>query len=234
MKRIDSRRLRLGIAFASAAVFAVLLIAASQIGAATEKPPAPSAAPDAAERLFAGIPQKGPVLGSPRAPLTLVEYADLQCPYCAQWALQTLPVLVEDYVRTGRLRIVFRGLAFIGPDSELAVKTAIAAGRHGRLWDVVDALYRAQGAENSGWVDDELLAEIAGQAHLDYDRLAAERDLPAVERELAQARRAAAVAGVRGTPAFALGRTGGPPALLRLSSLAPEGIVPPLEEAQAA
>ena len=93
--------------------------------------------------------------------MTLVEYADLQCPYCAQWALDALPTLVEDYVKPGKLRIVFRGLAFIGPDSDKALRTAIAAGENDHLWDVVHGLYVHQGAENAGWVTDGLVTEIA-------------------------------------------------------------------------
>ena len=84
--------------------------------------------------------------------MTLVEYADLQCPYCAQWSRETLPVLVDEYVATGKLRIVFHGLAFIGADSDKALRTAIAAGQDDHLWDVVHGLYASQGAENSGWV----------------------------------------------------------------------------------
>ncbi len=93
--------------------------------------------------------------------MTLVEYADLQCPYCAQWARETLPVLVDEYVEAGKLRIVFQGLAFIGPDSDKALRTAIAAGQDNHLWDVVHGLYASQGAENSGWVTDGLVGEIA-------------------------------------------------------------------------
>ena len=89
------------------------------------------------------------MLGNPDAPVTLVEYVDLQCPYCAEWAVRTFPVLVSDYVRTGKLRIVFHGLAFIGPDSDTALRTALAAGREDRLWDVVAGFYVRQGAENA-------------------------------------------------------------------------------------
>src|SRR4051812_750117 len=80
--------------------------------------PRPAAAVTAKTRAFPGIPQQGAALGRPTAPVTLVEYADLQCPYCAEWARRTLPVLASDYVRSGRLRIVFRGLAFVGPESD--------------------------------------------------------------------------------------------------------------------
>ena len=67
--------------------------------------------------MFDGIPQDGVALGDPDAPITLVEFADLQCPFCAEWAIEALPVYVEDYVRTGQMRIEFRPLTFIGNDS---------------------------------------------------------------------------------------------------------------------
>ena len=84
------------------------------------------------EAMLDGIPQDGIALGEPDAPVTLVEYADLQCPFCAEWALQTFPELVADYVRDGRLRIEFRGLTFIGPESEDALRAALAAGEQGQ------------------------------------------------------------------------------------------------------
>jgi protein-disulfide isomerase len=78
------------------------------------------------EALLDGVPQNGTVFGEDDAPVTLVEYADLQCPFCAEWALRTFPELVTDYVREGQLRIEFRGLSFIGPESEDALRTALA------------------------------------------------------------------------------------------------------------
>jgi protein-disulfide isomerase len=135
-----------------AVLLASVMIGASQLGARSggaratgATPPLASNGPDAA--LFAGIAQHGAALGSPRAAVTLVEYVDLQCPYCAEWTRQTLPVVVLNYVRSGKLRIVFRGLAFIGPESQLALETAVAAADD-KLWNVVHALYRVQGAEN--------------------------------------------------------------------------------------
>lgn len=209
---------------ASAAVVAAALIVASQLGARDE----PEAAPVRAG-LFTGIPQDGLVLGHDDAPVTLVEYADLQCPYCAQWSLGTLPTLVSRYVRTGRLRVVFRGLAFIGPESETALRTAVAAGREGRLWDVVHGLYGRQGPENAGWVTDDLLHEVAADAGLDGDTLADRRGEPWVDAQLEASRALAKEAGVEGTPAFQLGRTGGPLELVRVDSLGPEALTPAID-----
>lgn len=222
-----TRRRRLAAALAAAAVAATALIAAAQLRA-DEQAARPAAAPQGA-RPLAGIPQQGAFLGRADAPITLVEYADLQCPYCAEWARRTLPVLVSAYIRPGKLRIEFRGLAFLGPDSVVALRTAVAAGRHDRLWDIVDGLYLAHGAENSGWVSDALLQEIAERAGLDYDRLVAEREQPWVARELERASASARAAHVEGTPAFELGRTGGPLSRVQVRSLDPAGITPAIE-----
>ena len=209
-----------------AAALAVALIATSQLGARDRE--AKPAATHAGHSSLAGIPQRGIVLGDPDAPVTLVEYADLQCPYCAEWAVRTFPILVSDYVRTGKLRIVFHGLAFIGPDSDTALRTALAAGRDDRLWDVVAGFYVRQGAEN-GWVTDDLVGDVVAEAGLDAGRLRETRDASWVTAELRSAQSAADAAGVQGTPSFQLGRTGGALELVKLRSLGPEGITPAID-----
>ncbi len=206
-----------------AAALAVGLISTSQLSARDRE--AKPAAAHAAHSSLAGIPQRGIVLGKPGAPVTLVEYVDLQCPYCAEWAVRTFPVLVSDYVRTGKLRIVFHGLAFIGPDSDAALRTALAAGREDRLWDVVAGFYARQGAENA-WVTDELVDDVVAEAGLDGATVRATGDHSWVTAELRRAQAAADAAGVRGTPSFQLGRTGGALELVKLRSLGPEGITP--------
>src|SRR5262245_5220798 len=158
MVRTPTRAQRRFLGMVLAAVVASgVLVLVSQLtaddGAKRESAPATHVGPS----LFAGVTQQGAALGSPAAPLTLTEYADLQCPYCAQWARETLPVLVRDYVRTGKLRIVFRGLAFLGSDSHRALRAAHAAGEQNHLWDVVHGLFTRQGAENTGWVSNDLL-----------------------------------------------------------------------------
>ena len=64
-----------------------------------------------------GIPQAGSVLGSPSAMVTLVEYADPQCPACRNYTQSIFPNLVDEYVRTGKVATEFRGFPFIGEDS---------------------------------------------------------------------------------------------------------------------
>jgi protein-disulfide isomerase len=218
----------------AAAALAVGLVATS-LATRSEDPPPPSqpALLDSTEtsRLFDGIPQRGTVLGRPDAPVTLVEYGDLQCPYCAAWSSGALPSLVDEYVRTGKLRIEFRGLAFIGPESDLGLRAALAAGEQRKLWHVVDLLYRNQGPENSGWLTDETLRQVGASVELDVERMLARRSAMTAKLEAAQA--AATAAGVDGTPSFEVGRTGGPLRRVQISSLNADALRPAIESALA-
>jgi len=220
------KRLPLVAALAGAAAVAAALVAASLLGsnAGPADPTLPRQAlakPVERDALFRGIRQDGIALGSPQAPVTLVEYADLQCPYCAQWARDTFPTIVEEYVRDGRVRVVFRGLAFIGADSDIALRAALAAGQQDRLWDVVHGLFVQQGAENSGWVSDAVIRSFDGTG-VDTQRMLDSTHSPGVERQLAAAQSAATAAGVPGTPFFQAGRTGAALVHLEVDSLDPE------------
>jgi protein-disulfide isomerase len=208
--------------FATAALAGISLLSATRGAARTASAAAPG--------LFSGIPQRGPALGDPRAPVTLVEYADLQCPYCAAWARETLPVLVREYVRPGRLRIVFHGLAFLGPDSGVGLTAAVAAGAQNHLWDVVDALYARQGTENSGWLTPVLLGDVMRAVPgLDASRVERDRSADATGAQIRAAASAAQAAGVQGTPSFEVGPTGGTLHLVSLTSLAPDGLRPAID-----
>jgi protein-disulfide isomerase len=164
--------------------------------------------------------------------VTLVEYADLQCPYCAEWAREALPTVVSEYVRTGQVRIVFRGLAFLGAESELALRMVVAAGEQNKQWNLLEELYRRQGYENSGWVGDELDAAAAA-AGLHMSRLDRLAWSDGTTRAIAAGARAAQHAGVQGTPSFELGPTGGTLQPIRPSSLDAAGIRPALDAALA-
>jgi protein-disulfide isomerase len=194
-----------------AAGLAAALIAVSATGAEDTSAPTTVHGVAATEALLRGIPQRGNVLGRPDAPVTIVEYADYQCPYCARWALDTLPALVDEYVRPGKAKIVFQGIAILGEDSATALETAVAAAAQDKLWHVSELLFHNQGDENAGWVTDDLLQEIgASVPGLDAEALMDSRELPAVAAAIGNAQAAAQGAGVMGTPFFEIGRTGGP------------------------
>jgi protein-disulfide isomerase len=160
--------------------------------------------------LFTGVPQNGTAVGSPRAPVTVYEFADLQCPLCRDVALQTLPDAIRKHVRTGQVRIVYQDLAFLGPDSVKAAHAAAAAGNQDRLWQFVHLMYANQGEENSGWVTDALLERIwSAIPGLDVARAKRDAAAGAGAADLALARNLARRYGIDGTPSFMAGRTGG-------------------------
>lgn len=180
-------------------------------------------------RMLRGIPQNGAWLGSPKAPLVLVEYVDLQCPYCAVFSERTLPSILRSHVRTGRVRVLFRGLAFVGPDSSTALRWTYGAARQNKLWNVLELLYANQGTENTGWVTQSLLDSVARSVPgLDLGRLrrdATARTGPQIEAAAA----AAQAAHVPGTPYLLAGRTPATATPLTLKSFDPKAITEQLD-----
>lgn len=172
--------------------------------------------------LLDGIPQHGVTLGNPAAPVALLEFADLQCPFCGAVNGVVLPPLIQQFVRTGRVKLVFRDLQFVGPDSERLGKAAEAMGMQDRLWQFVELAFGRQGQENSGYATDayltRLMREIPGT---DVAAALAARDSPRVLEALQRASAQADRLGVRGTPSFFLVGPDQPPREIPLASLAP-------------
>ncbi len=181
--------------------------------------------------LFAGIPQHGNTLGNPHAPLTLVEFGDLQGPSCALFAQNALPSIVARYVRTGRVLLVFRGLHFIGSDSLRAARMAYALGEQDHLWQFIDLMYRNQGLENSSYVTDTYLRALAGASGpVDVARALSERSSPSVQSQIVQAQALAQQLRLQSTPAFLLSRTGASPHRFSPTSLEPKSFSGPLDK----
>ncbi len=197
----------------------------------------PAAAPAGVSRVAAmldGIPQQGEALGSRTAPVTLIEFVDAQCPYCAAWARSAFPVIVQRYVRTGKVRILLNGMAFVGADSVTALRTALAAGRQDRFWNVMELLFENQGTENTGWVTDSLLRSIGDAVPgLDTQKMLDDRGSSAVDQAIVQAETLSQEAGVNSTPTFAVGKTGGTLQIVKVSSLDASGLTPSIDAALA-
>jgi protein-disulfide isomerase len=228
-----SRRILVAAVVAVAVLVAGGIVAVSAVqGDTSTRTATASRTTKAPQSVFAGIPQHGIVLGSPGAPVTLVEFADLQCPYCRDFTRDALPQIVQDYVRTGRVKIVFQGLAFLGPDSQTALRAVLAAGLQDHAWNVLEGLYEQQGAENSGWVTPALVRKVSGDVGgLNVQRMLGQTQSSSVSRQLREAKSLAGQAGVSGTPTFFVGRSGGPLQHVALSSLSAEALRPALDAA---
>jgi protein-disulfide isomerase len=233
----DGRRRRLiGLAatVAVAAIVVMVLILVSQgDDKKTSAPSTPTSSTPGrpAPGRFTGIPQSGLALGAPTAPVTLVEFADLQCPFCRQYTEAVLPTIVKRYVRTGKVRLEFRILSFLGPDSRKAGLLAAAAGTQSKLWDFIDTFYAHQGEENSGYVTDAFLHQITGQiAGLDAPRAFTDAAKPEAASVLRAADALASANGVDSTPGFIVSKQGAPPQRLNPRALTPEAFTAPLDK----
>jgi protein-disulfide isomerase len=159
--------------------------------------------------MLAGIPQSDIYLGNPSAPVRVVEFADLQCPFCREYTLQVLPRLVQDYVRSGKVRMEFRNLSFLGDDSVTAARAAAAAAAQNKLWTFVDVFYYNQGEENSGYVTPAFLERIERAAGVDPVKANAFAASEASKKPLTAADALADQLRVESTPTILVGKRGG-------------------------
>jgi protein-disulfide isomerase len=111
-------------------------------------------------------------LGDPNAPVVIEEFSDFQCPFCKRFHDETFFQIVEDYVRTGKVRFVYRHFPVVdrndpAQESHAAATAAICAGRQNRFWDYQDVVFANQNGENIGDYTDRRLEAMAENLGLD-------------------------------------------------------------------
>jgi protein-disulfide isomerase len=139
--------------------------------------------------------------GSPNAPAVMIAFADFQCPYCGRFAREVLPELEEDYVKTGRVQLVYRHLPL--PNHSLAIPAAQAAecaGEQGQFWPMHDRLF-AEGAQH----DRTSLTSAAASVGIDIQRFESCFDGPNVAELVRRDAEKARSLGLIGTPSFLIG-----------------------------
>jgi uncharacterized protein YcnI/protein-disulfide isomerase len=207
------RLLTLGGLLCAAVVVVIVAIVVSSSGGKRRTPSASSGGGVVgvadAKAMLDGIPQKGITLGRADAPVTIVEFADPQCPYCKEYTLNEMPKVVQDQVRTGKAKMELRLLTFIGSDSITAAQVINAAGNQNLLWNTADLMYRNQGEENSGYVTDSFLNGIVKGAGGDAAKAQKDATTPAVQEMIAAAKTLSGRYNVTGTPTVLVGPTGG-------------------------
>jgi protein-disulfide isomerase len=214
---------QLAAALAAAAVIVLIAVAISSMGekkATTggSEVKGPAVGATAVNKRFDGIPQDRLSIGNPKAPVTLTEFADLQCPFCREASNNSLPTLVEKYVRAGKLRIEFRNYAILGPDSEKAARALDGAAAQGKAWQFIDLWYLNQGEENSGYVNDDFIRKIASGVHgLDADKVVAAANDMNKSESVATANTEAQKFGINSTPSYLIARTGQQPTQLQIA-----------------
>lgn len=200
--RGDRRRWIVPVAVGAVAALLVVLVVLQQArGAETE-----AAGPDRGGPLIdqeRRDPDDRLAVGPVDAPVGLVVFSDYQCPYCARWSAETLPIMLER-AAAGDLRIEWRDVNVFGPASERAARGAYAAAKQDRLWDYHDALFPDGRTRSEAELRDDGLIDLARDLGLDVDRfradLAAEETASEIERNERQGLEARAHA----TPTFVL------------------------------
>ncbi len=106
-------------------------------------------------------------LGRDDALVTMEMFGDFQCPVCGEFARTEEPVLIQQYVDTGKVKFVWRDFAWIGVESYLAAQAARCAGQQGHFWAYHDYLFAHQNGENLGAFSQQNLGVIAANVGLE-------------------------------------------------------------------
>jgi protein-disulfide isomerase len=155
------------------------------------------------------------ILGSANAPVTMVEYGDYQCPFCGtEFYAQTEPLIIQNYVNTGKVKFVFRDFPFLGPESTAAANAAQCANDQGKLWAYHDALYSAKvaddakgGSENDGFFSTAELLKLGQQVGLNMTTFTSCVQNNSDANMVAQEKTDATAQGVNSTPTFYINGT---------------------------
>ena len=111
-----------------------------------------------------------PILGSESAPITIVEFGDYQCEACYAWFHNTRDTLIDNYVETGKAKLIFVDLPFLGRDSPMAAQASYCAEDQGQYWEYHTMLYTFQdGHPDSGWADRDRLNSFAFSLDMNID-----------------------------------------------------------------
>ena len=111
-----------------------------------------------------------PALGSESAPITIVEFGDYQCESCYYWFHNTRSTLIDNYIETGKAKLVFLDLPFLGRDSPKAAQASYCAEDQGKYWEYHAMLYTFQdGPPDSGWADRDRLNSFAFSLDMNID-----------------------------------------------------------------
>ena len=110
-----------------------------------------------------------PILGNPNAPITMVEFGDYQCTFCSKFFHETENSIITNYIKTGKVKILFKDYIILGQDSINAANAAHCANDQKLFWEYHSMLYNNWAGENTGWADLAHLHEFANTLGLDMD-----------------------------------------------------------------
>ena len=143
-----------------------------------------------------------PVLGNVNAPLTMIEFGDYQCTYCKKFFHETEGSIIENYVKTGKVKIMFKDFIVVGGDSANAANAAHCANDQKMFWSYHSILYNNWDGEDTGWASFERLHEFANKLELDMDEFSKCMSNSKWEKLVNSSQADGRIIGVTATPTF--------------------------------
>ena len=123
---------------------------------------------DSKKLTFSKLVENGsPVMGNINAPITILEWGDYQCTFCYKFHQNTLDIINENFIKTGKVKIIFKDFPLNGPDSKLAAEASFCANDQKKYWEYHDQLYENWAGERTGWITRESLSKFAELINLD-------------------------------------------------------------------
>ena len=116
------------------------------------------------------IENGSPFMGNPNAPITILEWGDYQCTFCYKFHQNTLDIINEDFIKTGKVKIIFKDFPLNGLDSKLAAEASYCAQDQEKYWKYHDELYKNWGGERTGWITRESLTKFAEIVEIDVEK----------------------------------------------------------------
>ena len=145
----------------------------------------------------------GYAMGKPDAPLTMVEFTDLQCPYCREYVTTTFDEIKKNWIDTGKLRYISRDFPLdIHPVAMAAARAARCAGEQGKFWEMRMALMR-----NANLLSADYITRTAADLKLDSKKFAQCTASTKFDAEIQAQTLEGMRIGVSGTPTFVIGKT---------------------------
>ena len=139
-----------------------------------------------------------PFLGDENAPVTIVSFEDYQCPFCQRSFQQTFPLLMKDYIDTGKVKYVYRDFPLsFHPEAQAAAEASECADDQGKFWEYHDALF-----ENQQTLGSSLYTQLANQLGLDVKEFDSCLSSGKFRQEVQADFSYGSSVGVSGTPTF--------------------------------
>ena len=113
------------------------------------------------------IENGSPIMGDSNAPITILEWGDYQCTFCYKFHQNTLDTINDDFIKTGKVKLLFKDFPLNGPDSILAAEAAYCAEDQEKYWQYHNELYKNWGGEKTGWITRGSLDRFAVTVDLD-------------------------------------------------------------------